>query len=43
LGEDDAFREDVQLLRSQSERCRDILQRLTTLSAEDEAHMRRYH
>lgn len=41
LGEDDAFREDVQLLRSQSERCRDILKRLTTLSAEDEAHMRR--
>jgi two-component system sensor histidine kinase RegB len=27
------------LLRSQTERCRDILRRLTTLSAEDEAHM----
>nr|WP_153369436.1 ActS/PrrB/RegB family redox-sensitive histidine kinase [Rhizobium sp. ICMP 5592] len=38
---DDRFREDVALLRSQSERCRDILRRLTTLSAEDEAHMRR--
>ncbi|NTG68990.1 ActS/PrrB/RegB family redox-sensitive histidine kinase [Rhizobium rhizogenes] len=41
LKEDDRFREDVALLRSQSERCRDILRRLTTLSAEDEAHMRR--
>lgn len=40
LGPDDRFREDVQLLRSQSERCRDILRRLTTLSTEDEAHMR---
>ena len=34
------FGDDVQLLRSQSERCRDILRRLTTLSAEDEEHMR---
>jgi len=41
LKEDDRFREDVALLRSQSERCRDILRRLTTLSSEDEAHMRR--
>lgn len=40
LGKDPRFGEDVQLLRSQSERCRDILRRLTTLSAEDEAHMR---
>jgi two-component system sensor histidine kinase RegB len=40
LGNDERFGEDVQLLRSQSERCRDILRRLTTLSAEDEAHMR---
>ena len=40
LGADDRFGEDVQLLRSQSERCRDILRRLTTLSTEDEAHMR---
>jgi two-component system sensor histidine kinase RegB len=41
LSQDDRFREDVALLRSQSERCRDILRRLTTLSSEDEAHMRR--
>jgi two-component system sensor histidine kinase RegB len=40
LGQDARFGEDVQLLRSQSERCRDILRRLTTLSAEDEEHMR---
>ncbi|MFC3073870.1 ActS/PrrB/RegB family redox-sensitive histidine kinase [Shinella pollutisoli] len=40
LGNDERFGEDVQLLRSQSERCRDILRRLTTLSTEDEAHMR---
>ena len=40
LGRDPRFGEDVQLLRSQSERCRDILRRLTTLSTEDEAHMR---
>ncbi|CAN7357378.1 ActS/PrrB/RegB family redox-sensitive histidine kinase [Rhizobium sp. LjRoot30] len=40
LGGDERFREDVQLLRSQSERCRDILRRLTTLSSGDEAHMR---
>ncbi|MGL4404900.1 MAG: ActS/PrrB/RegB family redox-sensitive histidine kinase, partial [Notoacmeibacter sp.] len=39
LGKDDRFREDVGLLRSQSERCRDILRRLTSLSAESEAHM----
>ena len=41
LGQDERFGEDVQLLRSQSERCRDILRRLTTLSSGDEAHMRR--
>ncbi|WP_307233083.1 ActS/PrrB/RegB family redox-sensitive histidine kinase [Pararhizobium capsulatum] len=41
LGDDPRFGEDVHLLRSQSERCRDILRRLTTLSSEDEAHMRR--
>ncbi|MCF3642317.1 ActS/PrrB/RegB family redox-sensitive histidine kinase [Rhizobium sp. TRM95111] len=40
LGNDERFGEDVHLLRSQSERCRDILRRLTTLSAADEAHMR---
>jgi two-component system, sensor histidine kinase RegB len=41
LGDDDRFKEDVQLLRSQSERCRDILRRLTSLSAEGEEHLRR--
>lgn len=41
LDDDDRFRDDVQLLRSQSERCRDILRRLTSLSAESEEHMRR--
>lgn len=41
LASDPRFAEDIQLLRSQSERCRDILRRLTTLSTEDEAHMRR--
>jgi two-component system sensor histidine kinase RegB len=41
LAGDDRFREDVQLLRSQSERCRDILRRLTSLSVESEEHMRR--
>lgn len=41
LAHDERFREDVQLLRSQSERCRDILRRLTSLSAESEEHMRR--
>ncbi|WP_337267707.1 ActS/PrrB/RegB family redox-sensitive histidine kinase [Oryzifoliimicrobium ureilyticus] len=41
LQNDDRFREDVQLLRSQSERCRDILRRLTSLSAEGERHMSR--
>ncbi len=41
LGKDERFGEDVQLLRSQSERCRDILRRLTTLPSENEEHMRR--
>jgi two-component system sensor histidine kinase RegB len=41
LRPDDRFREDVLLLRSQSERCRDILRRLTSLSADGEEHMRR--
>jgi two-component system, sensor histidine kinase RegB len=40
LAGDERFHEDLQLLRSQSERCRDILRRLTTLSTDDEAHMR---
>ncbi|MCI9868089.1 ActS/PrrB/RegB family redox-sensitive histidine kinase [Rhizobium skierniewicense] len=41
LGKDDRFREDVALLRSQSQRCRDILRRLTSLSAEGEEHLRK--
>lgn len=40
LGDDERFGEDVHLLRSQSERCRDILRRLTTLSADQEEAMR---
>ena len=39
LAGDPRFTDDLMLLRSQSERCRDILRRLSTLSAEDEAHM----
>jgi two-component system sensor histidine kinase RegB len=41
LGEDPRYSEDVTLLRSQSERCREILKRLTSLSSEGEAHMAR--
>ncbi|TIW16108.1 MAG: ActS/PrrB/RegB family redox-sensitive histidine kinase, partial [Mesorhizobium sp.] len=41
LGEDPKFSEDVKLLRSQSERCREILKRLTSLSSEGEAHLSR--
>jgi two-component system, sensor histidine kinase RegB len=41
LGDDPRFREDVALLRTQSERCREILKRLTNLSSEGEAHMAR--
>lgn len=41
LGNDERFSEDVHLLRSQSERCRDILRRLTSLPSESEEHMRR--
>ena len=41
LGDDEKYGEDIALLRSQSERCRDILRRLTTLSSEGEAHMNR--
>lgn len=33
--------DDVQLLISQAERCRDIMRRLTTLSADNEEHMKR--
>lgn len=41
LGDDPKFREDVTLLRSQSERCREILKRLTSLSSESEQHLAR--
>lgn len=41
LGPDDRYREDVTLLRSQSERCREILKRLTSLSTEGEMHIAR--
>ena len=41
LGDDPRFKEDVTLLRSQSERCREILKRLTSLSSEGEAHLAR--
>ncbi|TKT82613.1 ActS/PrrB/RegB family redox-sensitive histidine kinase [Aquamicrobium sp. LC103] len=41
LGNDPRYREDVTLLRSQSERCREILKRLTSLSSEGEAHIAR--
>jgi two-component system sensor histidine kinase RegB len=41
LGDDPRFKEDVTLLRSQSERCREILKRLTSLSTEGEVHLAR--
>jgi two-component system sensor histidine kinase RegB len=41
LGSDPKYGEDVKLLRSQSERCREILKRLTSLSSEGEAHLSR--
>jgi two-component system sensor histidine kinase RegB len=41
LGTDPRYGEDITLLRSQSERCREILKRLTSLSSEGEAHMAR--
>jgi two-component system sensor histidine kinase RegB len=39
LGSDAKYREDVTLLRSQSERCREILKRLTSLSSEGEPQL----
>ena len=39
IGKDSKHHDDVTLLRSQSERCREILKRLTSLSSEGEAHM----
>ncbi|HRP79691.1 MAG TPA: ActS/PrrB/RegB family redox-sensitive histidine kinase, partial [Aquamicrobium sp.] len=41
LSADSRFAEDVTLLRSQAERCREILKRLTSLSSEGEAHLAR--
>ncbi|MEP0276485.1 MAG: ActS/PrrB/RegB family redox-sensitive histidine kinase [Nitratireductor sp.] len=41
LESDPRFREDVTLLRSQSERCKEILRRLTSLSSQGEEHMAR--
>jgi two-component system, sensor histidine kinase RegB len=41
LKRDDRFAEDVELLRSQTERCREILKRLTSLSSTSEEHMSR--
>ncbi len=41
LSEDSRFKDDVTLLRSQAERCREILKRLTSLSSEGEAHLAR--
>ena len=39
LSADSRFAEDVTLLRSQAERCREILKRLTSLSGEGEPHL----
>lgn len=41
LGEDSQFHDDVVLLRSQAQRCREILQRLTSLSGDAEPHLAR--
>ncbi|HEV7254997.1 MAG TPA: ActS/PrrB/RegB family redox-sensitive histidine kinase [Mesorhizobium sp.] len=41
LGADPRFHEDVTLLRTQSERCREILKRLASLSATSEEHLAR--
>lgn len=41
LGPNHPQSEDVKLLRSQSERCREILKQLTSLSSEGEAHLAR--
>jgi two-component system sensor histidine kinase RegB len=38
---DPRFKEDVSLLRSQTERCREILKQLTSLSTEGELHLAR--
>ncbi|EJN00948.1 ActS/PrrB/RegB family redox-sensitive histidine kinase [Phyllobacterium sp. YR531] len=41
LKKDDRFADDIELLRSQTERCREILKRLTSLSSTSEEHMSR--
>ncbi|QDC01590.1 ActS/PrrB/RegB family redox-sensitive histidine kinase [Mesorhizobium sp. 8] len=41
LGDDPRYRDDVTLLRSQVERCREILKRLTSLSSAGEEHLAR--
>ena len=41
MGEDNPLKDDVKLLQSQATRCREILTRLTSLSAEGEVHMSR--
>lgn len=41
LGNDERFKDDVTLLRSQGERCREILKRLTSLSTEGDSHLAR--
>ena len=41
LGNDSKYREDVTLLRSQSERCRELLPRLPSLSSEGAPHLAR--
>ncbi len=41
MASEHAHAEDLKLLRSQSERCRDILKQLTSLSTESESHLAR--
>lgn len=41
LEQDPRFRDDITLLRTQSERCREILKRLTSLSSTSEEHLAR--
>lgn len=41
IGKDSKFHDDVALLRTQSERCREILKRLTSLSSTSEEHLSR--
>ena len=41
IPQDSPLREDVELVRSQSQRCREIMRRLTSLSSEGERHIAR--